>query len=174
LTCPLFCFAQNDFNDSLRNKIGFGGMYFDSYDYALMGSYSRILKRENEIALTLYYNDHSSTKEITLGGAFNNSVFKKLTKFDFLFAAELNFNLYWWDYSYNGNTFSRYGPFFYLGIIPSYNFSKRFSLSMEYKIGGGYGWSKNFEYIYEGKVYNYHDYGWYWKGLGGFKLNYKF
>ncbi|MEP7170876.1 MAG: hypothetical protein ABI855_16020 [Bacteroidota bacterium] len=175
LVNPVFCSAQNELNDSLKNKIGFGGWFYKDREtqYFLIGSYSRIIKRENEIALNFYYNDYWSAKEIILGCAFNYSVFKKATIFDLFLAGEINFSRYWWDHPYNGKTVSRYGPFVYLGFIPSVNFLKRFSLSMEIKIGEGYQWGKNDEDNQYGQTRHFLQ-GRYVKILGGVKLNYKF
>ena len=173
LTCPLFCSAQSDFKDSLQNKIGLGGWYAPN-DYQLISSYSRVLKGENEICFSFYYYNLSASEEVIFGGAFYYSLFKKRRKFDLFLPVEINFNYFWFENYYSQETFSRHGGFMYLGFIPAYNFSKKISISLEFKWGIGYQWSKNYEYIYKGMVRNYHDYGWYSKGIGGLKLNYKF
>ncbi len=174
IALPVFCFAQSRNSDTtFQYKIGMGGFYIDHANYFLTISYNHILKTKNEIEYPLYYNKYSSASEVISGISFNYSAIKKESIFKLFLSSEFNLNYYWYRNVFNAKTASSYGPFVYLGIIPSINFSPRISLTGELKLGYSYQVHHNF-YAREAVLDQYEKQESGFKLIDVFKLYYHF
>ena len=127
------CLAQIDSSHYIKHKASIGGWYTQDKLVILIGSYSFLKKRENEFCLSINYY---SPREIIFGAAFYYSVFKKESKIDLFISGDIFVNYDWHTYNYSPHTtFWHCGPFLGLGIIPTYNFTKRVSISIKTNIG---------------------------------------
>ena len=173
LLSSITCLAQFDSSHSTKHKTSIGGWYTQDKHVILIGSYSFLQKRENEFCLSITFY---SPRAFVFGSAFYYSVFKKKSKIDLFISGDIFVNYDWQTYNYlPKTTFWHCGPFLGLGILPTYNFSNRVSLSIKTNIGYGYQWAKEYEirrnnYVY----YRSSESGWYGLFIYGLELNYKF
>jgi hypothetical protein len=169
------CFAQQvSYNNILKHKASIGGMKFSDW-YLVNGTYSFLRKKENEIYLSLYYfNGETSKPGFDFGIGYNFSVFKKQSRFDLFLTYGINVFYDWKRFKGQSTLFWRFGPYFFLGFEPVINFSKRFSLSNEFKLGYGYLWAPVDNEVYHNRLNVYSEEGQYGFYLVVLKLNYKF
>jgi hypothetical protein len=168
------CFAQQESNNILKYKASVGGMKFSDW-YLVNGTYSFLWKREDEIYLSLYYfNGENIRQGFDFGIGYNFSTFKKQSRFDLFLTYGINVFYDWKRFKDQSTLFWRCGPYFFLGFEPVINFSKRFSLSNEFKLGYGYLWSTVDNEVYHNRLYVYSEEGQYGFYSVVLKLNYKF
>ena len=167
------CYSQEKTNDpNYSNRIGFGAFKFYN-DYLYTVSFSRILKKKNELTFPIYFITGGARNDISFSVAYNWATIKRNSRFNFYFGPELNIDYSWYP-KYNSNvTVSRYGYFLCLDLIPTLKINKRILISFEFKLGHGYLWAQNDDYTFHNEVY-YYERGWYFRVLPSYKLSYLF